>query len=69
MLKLTSAKTLISNKIDQDEISAIRDVVSCSGCLCPADDACPKLLQDMICLSQAKSFSLIKKWVVFKDKF
>ena len=63
MLNLTTANNLTSSDLKEEELSSIHNVVSCPGCLCPADDACPQLLSDMICLSQQNSVSLIKKLV------
>ena len=61
MLKLTTAKKILNRNIDKDEIVSLNDVVACPGCLCPPDDSCPQLLQDIICLPQKDAVSLIKR--------
>ena len=61
MLRLTSAKTLLTENIDAEEYDAISGVVSCPGCLCPPDDSCPQLLQDMISLPSKEAVGLIKR--------
>ena len=62
MLKLTTAKTLLSDDLGPEEVDSISRVASCPGCLCPPDDACPQLLKDIITLPQKEAVVLIKRY-------
>ncbi|XP_076802966.1 sec1 family domain-containing protein 2-like [Clavelina lepadiformis] len=61
MLRLTTAYQLIDGKMDNEELQMIRESVACPGCLCPPDDACPLLLEEMIKLPQKEALKSIKR--------